>query len=396
LKIAENWRPTIIGAYWSATLTGYLATAYMPWRLGPHATEGDASIYRAMSEQPRTPQVNPLGLRLPTPYLAHFMSKICNIELDTSWRTITILFTFATLLAYFMIFAKITDSMSISCMLTAMVALTFWLCIFNMKNMWLVDPVQNLFLILAIWAALTRKLVAFGIFVAIGAMFKETVLLTAPTLVMVLVAEKSSKRVLIKASAVTIGAIAAYFAYRTIAITSLLDGGTFSIGRTGTASTGRTVVSALAEFEELTPIWTARAFGTLPLIAVLGLTHSSFKMKEKRAILALIIGYTPIILLARIFATDTARVLMMVAPVIFIGFALVVANVSEHGDLRRFSLLVFTVLYVGAQVTTSLQLGAILNFVALILFGGVMLALHEISRRRVLRVSRVGIGDGGS
>jgi hypothetical protein len=219
-------------------------------------------------------------------------------------------------------------------------------------------------------------------------MFKETVLLAAPTLLMVLVAERSSKRVLIKASAASICAIAAYFAYRNVAISSLLDGGTFYIGRTGTASTGKTVVSALAEFEDLTPIWTVRAFGAVPLITVLGLTHSSFKLKEKRAILALIIGYTPIILLARIFATDTARVLMMLAPVVFIGFALVVANVSDHGDLRRFSLLIFTVLYVGAQVTTSLRLGVILNFVALILFGGVMMALHEISRRRGLDVSQ--------
>jgi hypothetical protein len=145
MMLGGNWRPIVIGSYWSAILTGYLATAYMPWRLGPHAAHGDASVYRTMSEQLRTAQVNPLGLRLPTPYLAYFISKLGDIEVDSAWRVVTIGFTFATILAYFAIFAKITDSMSLSCMLTAMIALTFWLCIFNMKDMWLVDPVQNLF-----------------------------------------------------------------------------------------------------------------------------------------------------------------------------------------------------------------------------------------------------------
>lgn len=392
LKVVENRRTRrtgwtiVIGIYWSALLTGYLATAYMPWRLGPHSARGDASIYRVMSEHPHIPQTNPLGLRLPIPYLVYLLSKFGDVELDSAWRVVTIGFIFATILVYFVIFTKITEEVSLACMLTAMVATTYWLCIFNMKDMWLVDAAQNFFLILVVWAALERNFVAFGVFLTVGAMFKETVLLAVPTLSLVLVAEKSSKRLLIKAFVVTISAIAAYFLYRAVAVASLLPGGTFHIGRTGTKSAVDTVVSALAEFEERTLIWTALAFGTLPLLAVLGLTYSSFKKKEKHAILALVIGYTPIVLLARIFATDTGRVLMLLAPVVFIAFALVVANMPEYGDLRSFSLLIFTVLYVGAQVTTSHQLGIILNFVALILFGGVMLVLQEISRRRACRL----------
>ncbi|MCV7339319.1 hypothetical protein [Mycobacterium haemophilum] len=388
MRIAGNSRTIVTGIYWSAMLTGYLATAYMPWRLGPNTIRSDALIYRTMSEQLHTPQTNPLGLRLPVPYLVHFLSIYGNLDINSAWRIVTIGFTFATLLVYFLIFAKITEAVSLSCMLTAMVAATYWLCVFSMQRMCLLDPAQNFFLVLVIWAALRRNFIAFVILLALGAMFREPVLLAAPTLLLVLVANKSPKRMLIRGSIATFGAIAVYFIYRAVAIASLLPGGTFYIGRTGTSSIVKTVTSALAAFQSRIPIGTALAFGILPLIVIFGLTHSNFPQKEKRTILGLIIGYTPIVLFARIFATDAERVLMLLAPVVFIAFALIVANMPERNDLRRFSLLIFTVLYAGAQATTSHRLGIILNFVALILFGGVMLVLQEISRRQAGRSSR--------
>ena len=141
---------------------------------------GDSYHYLRMSLRTFEAVPNPFAFRLLTPWLVQQIAGV-GVGLNTSW----ILVTFgATSLALYTFFLLLLDGFRLrwftSVAFTLALAFTHFYTLFNYRFFWLVDPLNNLFMVVALSCLVARRTGWFLVVVTLGFVNKETVLLLLP------------------------------------------------------------------------------------------------------------------------------------------------------------------------------------------------------------------------
>ncbi|MFE0026032.1 hypothetical protein [Amycolatopsis sp. NPDC059021] len=296
---------------------------------------GDAVNYFRMSEQTGAPVDNPFALRMLSPWLVHRAHLLTGFSLDTLWLGLTIAATLAAVIVFFeFLWRHLNLRLFTAALVAAALACTFWYAPYAFSNPYLVDPLNNLLYVCAIWAAFRRRLVLFTVFVIVGSLNKETTLLLAPLYPLLVWTQERTLRhrgVLGGIAALVVSG-AAYFGYRLWA--QHLIGGDYGFG-TGQANASlldniRFALSAnkgtdqLELFTTFHFLWLIFAYGLYRLYRAHGL-RSELLVASLWLFACCVAG--------RLVATDTARVIVMMAPLVLAVTAVVLDR--QRGEHRR-------------------------------------------------------------
>lgn len=165
-----------------ATVSLINLISYAPLDVRAHEKAwGDALNYYAMSEHTGAQVDNPFALRMLSPWLVHLAGKVTGLPLDVLWLGFTAAVTLACTVVFFefcwrhlnlQLFTSAVAAIALGC--------TFWYGPYAFSNPFLVDPLNNLLYLVALWLVFKRKLVLFTVVIVVGAINKETTLLLAP------------------------------------------------------------------------------------------------------------------------------------------------------------------------------------------------------------------------
>lgn len=303
-------------AYGAILLTGFFGLVSYG-RLGHDAREaarGDALQYIAMSERTFAPADEPFAFRLMTPWLVRQASELTGVAPDTVWLALTFLATTAALVVvYEWLRGPLGLSAATGLLSVLLLAVTYKYTSYNYGNLWLVDPLNNLFSALALYLAFRRKLALFTLVVAVGFVNKEAVLLLAPLYPLLAWARSGTlrDRAVWWGVAANAALAAAYLVFR-----AWVQG---HIGEVPTHLAGdvtdlmRTVLSSrrggehLAVFSVLQFLWVVFAFGLYQ-------QYRRFGLRSELLVASAFVLAT--CMFSRTQATDTERVYVMVAPLV--------------------------------------------------------------------------------
>ncbi|MEU4672948.1 hypothetical protein AB0F91_34540 [Amycolatopsis sp. NPDC023774] len=286
---------------------------------------GDALNYYRMSVQTGAPVENPFALRMLSPWLVHRAHLLTGMSFDALWLVLTVTTTFAAILVFFEFLWNHLRLQLFTAGLTALaLACTFWYAPYAFSDADLVDPLNNLIYVVALWLAFRSRLIPFTIVVIIGAINKETALLLAPLYPLLAWTRQRSlrdRRVLI-ALAATIVAIAAYAGYRFWA--QHLIGGSYGFG-TGQANTSLldNIRFALAAGKNTTQLSLFVTFHFFWLVFAYGLYRLYRHQGLRSELLIASLWLFGCCLAGRLLATDTDRVFIMMAPLVLAVTALI-------------------------------------------------------------------------
>ncbi|MEC3976406.1 hypothetical protein [Amycolatopsis sp. H20-H5] len=334
-----------------ATVSLINLISYAPLELNAHEKAwGDALNYYAMSEHTGARVDNPFALRLLSPWLVHAGNQLTGISLDTLWVAFTFVVTLACTMVFFefcwkhlklQLFTSVVAAIALAC--------TFWYAPYALSNPFLVDPLNNLLYLVALWLLLRRKLVWFTVVVVLGAVNKETTLLLAPLYPLLAWTRTRSLRdreVLGGVAAVVVAAVA-YLGFRFGA--QALIGGHYALGA-GQGNKGllSNIYFALSSnkrgehaalFDTFHFFWFIFGYGLYRQFRERGLRGDLFVTG---------VWLTLCCLAGRLVATDTQRVFVMLAPLV-IGLVAVVLD-GRRSEARRLWAGVLAFLYVALNL----------------------------------------------
>src|ERR1700693_2173597 len=113
---------------------------------------GDARFYIQMSQHTFAHVPNPFAFRLLSPLIVHELKKLPGLGLGSSWKFLTFTATYIALIVFFkLLYHQFKLSLFTSTIFTLMLACTYNYTLFNYYDTWLVDPLNNLFYMLAIY-----------------------------------------------------------------------------------------------------------------------------------------------------------------------------------------------------------------------------------------------------
>jgi len=296
---------------------------------------GDALNYYRMSEQTGAPVDNPFALRMLSPWLVHRAHLLTGISLDTLWLALTVAATFAAVVVFF---EFLWNGLGLQLFTSALVAValscTFWYAPYVFSNAALVDPLNNLVYVVALWLAFRRRLVAFTVVLVIGAANKETALLLAPLYPILVWTQRRSwrDRQFLTALAATAVAIGLYAGYRVWA--EHFVGGSYGFGA-GQRNSGLldNLRFALASGKNTTQFDVFATFHFFWLIFAYGLYRLWRDRGPHRELLTASLWLLGCCLAGRLVATDTGRVFVMAAPMVLAVVAVVLDR--HRGDNTR-------------------------------------------------------------
>ena len=333
---------------------------------------GDAINYYAMSEHTGAKVDNPFALRMLSPWLAHMVNQVTGVALDHVWLGLTLLFTLAATIVFFeFLWSHLKLQLFTSSLAAVALACTFWYAPYAFSNPYLVDPLNNLLYLVALWLLFRQRLVLFTIVIVVGSINKETTLLLAPLYPLLAWTRSRSfkdRQVLFGGLAV-VGAAILYFVFRIWA--QNLIGADYSLG-SGQANTGllNNIVFALSSNKGNEP---GALWGTFYFFWVLFAYGLYLEYRERglrSELLTASLWLLACCMAGRLVATDTQRVFVMLAPLV-IGLAAVVLD-SRRGEARRLwvGLLVFVYValnlrWVPAGASFAVEAGALALFAAL-------------------------------
>lgn len=152
---------------------------YLDPNLYPNV-KGDAAQYIQLSKDLFKPVLYPFALRLLSPFTVKTFSQF-HPDVDTGWLVLTCTSIFLSLFLFFHLLNRCFKlSFYTSLIFTLFLAYTHAYTLFNYWDYWLVDPLNNLFILLAIYLALTERPILFFLTIVIGAINKETILFLTP------------------------------------------------------------------------------------------------------------------------------------------------------------------------------------------------------------------------
>jgi hypothetical protein len=250
-----------------------------------------------------------------------------------------------------------------------MLACTYNYTLFNYWDIWLVDPLNNLFYVLAITFLIQRKLWPFAIVIILGSLNKETTLLLAPLYPILAWARTGSiKSHEVKQSLiafVTMGVV--YLTYHLWAQDRI--GGHYALlsGQNG-HSVWNNIRFALDShkmndqqliYQVFQFVWLFFIYGLYRLYKKLGI------LNELLIISAYLFGA---VMLGRLFASDTQRVYIMMAPIVMAVAALMFNSVKTEMDRLWVGVIAFLYVAVNLAWFTSPDFIMIANVGALAIF----------------------------
>jgi hypothetical protein len=335
---------------------------------------GDALNYIEMSERTFAQVDNPFALRMLTPWVVHNLQALLGVPLDYVWMLITYLAISATLIVFFkLLYDHFQLSLFISTVATVMLAFTNSFVMYNFGNFWLVDPVNNFLMVLGIYFLLKRKLIAFAVVILVGTINKETMLFLAPLyplLAWVRTGRLRDRSVLFGVLAMVV-ATGFYLVFRTWAM-SQIGGGSYE------AFSGQNGKSVFANIQfalnankgnELAILHNVLWFAWL--IFGYGLYQLYKKSGIRSELLVISVWLFATCLFGRIFATDTQRVFVLMAPVVIAVCAIVLSRFDSERERLWVSGIAFIYAalnlgWVPGEWSLAASLGALVIFVAVL------------------------------
>ncbi|WP_092776887.1 hypothetical protein [Actinokineospora terrae] len=343
--------------------------SYVPWRRDAHlGAGGDAVEYFQMSQRTFAPVDNPFALRVLSPWLVHTGHRLTGLSPDTVWIALTFTATLASVIVlHELLRRRFAVSGFVAVVVASMLACTFWYAPYLFGNPWLVDPLNNLFIVLGLWLAFSGRLGWFTAVVVIGSVNKETMLLLAPLypLLALTRSRRVTREVLLGTAAVAFAACA-YFAFRTWAIARI--GADYNLG-TGQANHSlvdniRFAIST-AQGRDHLAIWSVLSFTWL--IWLVGLHHLR-RTGAGHPLIPTSAWTLLTCLLGRLMATDTERVFTMMVPIVLIVVAVTLDTLQS--PWHRPWIVLLAALYTAIQLrwtsaTLPMEALALLIFTAL-------------------------------
>lgn len=319
-----------------ATVTLLNLISYAP--LQPNAHEkawGDAVEYYAMSVQTGARVDNPFALRMLSPWLVHTVNRFTGISLDSVWLAFTFALTLAAAIVFFeFLWVRLNLRLYTSSLAAVALACTFWYAPYAFSNPYLVDPLNNLLYLIALWLLFDRRLIWFALVIVLGAINKETTLLLAPLYPLAAWTRSRSlrDRQVVGGLVAVVVAGGLYVAFRIWA--QSLIGGDYGLGA-GQANSGLlgNIRFALSSNKGVDHAALYSTFGFFWLIFAYGL-YREYRQRGTRSLLLVSSVWLGLCCLAgRLVATDTQRVFVMLAPLVL---GLVAVVLDEHrGEARR-------------------------------------------------------------
>nr|WP_246481337.1 hypothetical protein [Amycolatopsis umgeniensis] len=348
----------------------------MPKFPKPHEQAwGDAINYYRMSEQTGAAVENPFALRMLSPWLVHRGNLLTGLSLDVLWVALTFVVTLATVLVFFEFLRSYLKLQLFTSVLAAVaLACTFWYAPYAFSNPWLVDPLNNLLYLLAIWFVLKRKLIPFAIVIVLGAINKETTLLLAPLYPLIAWTRGRSfrDRDVLGGIGVFVVAVGVYIGYRLWA--QNLIGGDYGFG-SGQSNSGLldNIRFALNASKGTGQVELFSTFHFFWLIFGYGLYQQYRRYGLRAELLIASIWLFACCLAGRLVATDTARVFVMMAPLIVAVVAVVLDQQRSEGRRLWVGALFFLYVavnlrFVGGAAVFWVDAVALLIFAALVSF----------------------------
>ena len=319
-----------------ATVSLLNLISYAP--LQPNAHErawGDALNYYAMSEHTGARVDNPFALRMLSPWLIHLGNKLTGLSLDSLWVGFTFVMLLASAIVFFeFLWSHLKLQLFTSALAAVTLACTFWYGPYAFSNPYLVDPLNNLLYLVALWLLFNRKAIWFTVVVIIGTINKETTLLLAPLYPILAWTRTRSFRdkAFLGGVLAFIVAGVVYFGFRLWA--QSLIGGDYGFGA-GQANKGllgniRFALSADKQslhgalFDTFHFFWLIFAYAL----------YREYRRHGLRSLLLVSSAWLALCCLAgRLVATDTQRVFVMMAPLV-IGLVAVVLD-EQRTEARR-------------------------------------------------------------
>ncbi|WP_409186172.1 hypothetical protein F9C11_18825 [Amycolatopsis sp. VS8301801F10] len=356
----------------TAALINFISYAPLDARAHEKAW-GDALSYYAMSEHTGAQVDNPFALRMLSPWLVHLAGKITGLPLDVLWLGFTAVVTLACTLVFFefcwrhlnlQLFTSALAAIALSC--------TFWYGPYAFSNPFLVDPLNNLLYLIALWLLFKRKLLLFTLVIIVGTINKETTLLLAPLYPLLAWTRSRSLRdrqvwfgVLATAAAALV-----YAGFRLWAQNFI--GGSYSFGSgQGNHSLASNIVFALSSNKRSEHAALFDTFHFFWIIFAYGLYRLYRQRGPFNPLLVSSIYLTLCCLAGRMVATDTQRVFVMLAPLVIGVVAITLDN--QRSDIRRFlaGLLVFVYIALNLRLVPDnvkflVEIGGLILFAALL------------------------------
>lgn len=201
-------------------LTVFLTISYAPGEYDAYKhAYGDATRYLIMAQKPLSPVHNPFALRILTPLLAQYLMRWFGLSPDLAFAGLNAAFTWGFLALFYRLgreYARLSAFVAFFC--TLMLAFTFWYTLFNLQDIWLVDPLNNLMILTGIYLGVRQKFWLWLPLMMVGFVNKEVALYSAPVYPMMAYLRSGSfkNREVIRglAGLVVLGAV--YIGYRLI------------------------------------------------------------------------------------------------------------------------------------------------------------------------------------
>lgn len=146
---------------------------------------GDAVYYYATSVDPTTKPSSPYIFRRLSPRIVRAIDQSTGWGTTFSWGVLSVV---AQTAAQAVLFFVLLDVVGVS-VFTALIGLVFaftthWYTAYHYQNLWLVDPLHNLFSVLALKYLLQRRYVGFVVTVVVSITNKDGLILLLPLLLM--------------------------------------------------------------------------------------------------------------------------------------------------------------------------------------------------------------------
>lgn len=321
--------------------------------LAPNAHEkawGDAFNYYRMSEQTGAAVDNPFALRMLGPWLVHRANLLTGISLDRLWLALTVVAVLAATIVFFeFLRSHLKLQLFTSALAAVALACTFWYAPYAFSNPYLVDPLNNLLYVVALWLAFERKLIPFTIVIVVGAINKETTLLLAPLypLLAWTRGRKLRDRDVLGGVLAVVVAAGIYLGFRLWA--QDLIGGAYGFGAgQGNRSLFDNIGFALSANKGTDQLVLFTTFHFLWLVFAYGLYLQYRRYGLRSDLLIASVWLFGCCVAGRLIATDTGRVFVMMAPLI-LGVVAVVLD-GQRGERRRLWVGLLVFLYVALSL----------------------------------------------
>jgi hypothetical protein len=330
---------------------------------------GDAKSYLQMSQHTFAAVDNPFALRIMTPLLVKTFNDIFHTNINVGWMLLTFAATFFALVYFYKLLRDhFRLSGFTSFIFTLFLAFTFNYTLLNFGDYWLVDPLNNLFYIVAIYYLLKNKFWIFLGAVLLGSINKEVTIFLLPLypLFMFIKERNFRDKDFLKSLGLSGATLFFYLVFRQVIAVQISAGNFKPLTGTGGRNTYQTILFSINYLRDQFVIY--RVFYFFWII----FAYANYLIYKKEGFWSPLFLTSVYLLLAvtfgRLFATDADRVMVMMAPVV-LGIPAVVFREFLETERGKKILLLLLFVYVSLNLNwLDKQTALLANIFGLSLF----------------------------